>query len=243
MPPTVTTWVSRSLRELRSGSSSADPTSCAIEQSVAAAMTCSTPSSGWSDTYSPSISRSKASSVDFSHSPSGTGTSNVTSSWLSSPKSESWPMASFRFTSMIASTACSWISTSPRRGCPNESNAPALTSDSITRLLQTLTGTLRRKSEKLPKAPLAVRAATTDSTTAVPTLRTAARPNLMSGPTAVKMAFDALTSGGRTLMPILRHSFRYSADLSLSPATEVSRPAMYSAGKFALRYAVQYATS
>jgi hypothetical protein len=60
-------------------------------------------------------------------------------------------------------------------------------------------------------------------------------PNLMSSPTAVNIARDAFTSGGSTLIPIRRHSFRYSADLSLSPATEVSRPAMYSAGKFALR--------
>ena len=81
---------------------------------------------------------------------------------------------------MIASTACSWMSIRPRRGCPNESNAPALISDSMTRLLQTFTGTLRRKSLKLVKAPLAVRAATIDSTTFVPTLRTAARPNRMS---------------------------------------------------------------
>src|SRR5258708_15706361 len=105
----------------------------------------------------------------------------------------------------------------PRRGAPSESNAPALISDSITRLLQTLTGTLRRKSEKLVNAPLAVRVATIDSTTAAPTLRTAAMPNLTSVPTGVKYAVEVFTSGGRTLIPILRHSLRYSADLSLSP--------------------------
>ncbi len=117
-------------------------------------------------------------------------------------------MASLRLTSITASMACSWISIRPLRGCPNESNAPALISDSITRLLHTLTGTLRRKSEKLVNAPLDVRAATIDSTTAVPTLRTAAMPNLMSSPTGVNIAVDALTSGGSTLMPIRRHSLR-----------------------------------
>ena len=52
----------------------------------------------------------------------------------------------------------------------------------------------------------------------------------MSLPTGVNMASDAFTSGGSTVMPIRRHSFRYSALLSLSPETEVSSAAMYSAG-------------
>ena len=34
--------------------------------------------------------------ADFSHSPSGTGTSNVAAASVSSPNSESWPMASLR---------------------------------------------------------------------------------------------------------------------------------------------------
>ena len=46
------------------------------------------------------------------------------------------------------------------------------------------------------------------STTAVPTLRTAASPNRMSLPTGVKIAVEAFTSGGRTVIPIRRHSFR-----------------------------------
>ena len=139
-------------------------------------------------------------------------------------------MASLRFTSITVSMACSWIMARPRRACPSESNAPALISDSITRLLHTLTGTLRKKSAKLVNASLAVRAATIASTTLVPTFRTAARPNRMSPPTGVKVAAEALTSGGSTVIPIRRHSFRYSALLSLSPDTDVSSPAMYSAG-------------
>ena len=103
-------------------------------------------------------------------------------------------------------------------------------SDSITRLLHTTRGTLRRKSENPANSPLDLRAAMIDSTTLPPTLRIAARPNLMSLPTGANVATDSLTSGGSTLMPIRRHSFRYSADLSLSSATEVSSAAMYSAG-------------
>ncbi len=78
----------------------------------------------------------------------------------------------------------------------------------MTRLLHTLTGTLRRKSAKLVKASLAVRASTIASTTLVPTFRIAARPNRMSLPTGVNVAADALTSGGSTVMPIRRHSLR-----------------------------------
>ena len=52
----------------------------------------------------------------------------------------------------------------------------------------------------------------------------------MSVPTGEKSAFEELTSGGSTLMPIRRHSCRYSALLSLSSRTEVSSAAMYSAG-------------
>ena len=81
-------------------------------------------------------------------------------------------------------------------------------SDSITRLLHTTSGTLRRKSAKLVNAPLDLRAAMMASTTLMPTLRIAARPNLTSCPTAANVATDSLTSGGSTLMPIRRHSLR-----------------------------------
>ncbi len=91
---------------------------------------------------------------------------------------------------------------------PRESNAPALISDSIVRLLQTTAGTLSRKSVKLVYAPFVCRASTIASTTFAPTLRTAVRPNRMSAPTAVKFAADELTSGGSTVIPIRRHSPR-----------------------------------
>lgn len=37
---------------------------------------------------------------------------------------------------ITASTASSWMSAKPFRGCPRESKAPALIRDSVTRLLQ-----------------------------------------------------------------------------------------------------------
>ncbi len=52
----------------------------------------------------------------------------------------------------------------------------------------------------------------------------------MSSPTEAKFRPDSLTSGGSTVMPSLRQSARYTAALSLSSPTDVSRPAMYSAG-------------
>ena len=48
-----------------------------------------------------------------------------------------------------------------------------------------------------------------DSTTFVPTLRTAARPKrITSSPWAAKFGTDSLTFGGSTLMPMRRHSLR-----------------------------------
>ncbi|RGC67281.1 hypothetical protein C5N14_18185 [Micromonospora sp. MW-13] len=46
------------------------------------------------------------------------------------------------------------------------------------------------------------------ATTFAPTLRIAARPNRMSLPTGVNGPAEVFTSGGRTWMPIRRHSDR-----------------------------------
>ena len=70
-----------------------------------------------------------------------------------------WPCASLRFRSIASSTACSWTATTARRAWPIESNAPALPSDSITRLLQTGSGTLSMKSTKSANRPSVCRAA------------------------------------------------------------------------------------
>ena len=90
--------------------------------------------------------------------------------------------------------------------------------------------------------PFSVRVLISDATTFAPTLRTAPSPKRMSVPTEAKFCADSLTSGGSTVIPSRRQSARYTAALSLSSPTEVSRPAMYSAGKLAFRYAVQYDT-
>ncbi len=185
----------------------------AIDVSAARASTCSSPDSGWSDTYRPSISRSKASRCFLSQSGrSGTSTANVIAASSSAPpkpaKRSNWPSASLRFTEMTESTACSCTTSRARRGWPSESNAPALMSDSMVRLLQTTAGTLSRKSVKDVNAPFSSRAAMIASTTLAPTLRIAVRPKRMSSPTAVNLAAESLTSGGSTVMCMRRHSPR-----------------------------------
>ncbi|SKT94872.1 Uncharacterised protein [Mycobacteroides abscessus subsp. abscessus] len=80
------------------------------------------------------------------------------------------------------------------------------------------------------KAPFSSRVAMRDCTTLAPTLRTPPSPYLMSSPTDAKLCTDSFTSGGSTVMPRRRQSARYTAALSLSSPTDVSRPAMYSAG-------------
>ncbi len=79
---------------------------------------------------------------------------------------------------------------------------------STTRRLHTGAGTLPMKSAKSVNRPSASRAVTIRSTTFSPTLRTADSPKRMSVPTGVKSEADSLTSGGRTWMPIRRHSLR-----------------------------------
>ncbi len=185
------------------------------------AMTCSSPYRGWSETYRPSMLRSKASSSLRSHS----GRSGMVSvaaepeAIASSPspppappktsaKRSYWPWASLRLTSTTESTASSWISTRERRLWPRESKAPPLISDSMVRLLHTDSGTLSRKSVKEVKAPFSSRVRMISSTTFAPTLRIAERPKRMSSPTAEKYRSDSLTSGGSTVMPRWRQSPR-----------------------------------
>ena len=81
-------------------------------------------------------------------------------------------------------------------------------SESMVRLLHTTAGTLSRKSSKEVNSPLSSLAATIASTTLMPTLRTADSPKRTSSPTAENWAREALTSGGRTVMPMWRHSPR-----------------------------------
>ena len=117
-------------------------------------------------------------------------------------------MDSARLVSEIASIASRWTAISPFRVSPSESNAPALMSDSIVFLLQTTASTFAKKSPKDVYRPLAFLFLTTEATTFSPTLRIAARPKRISLPRGVYSESDSFTSGGRTLIPILRHSFR-----------------------------------
>ena len=97
---------------------------------------------------------------------------------------------------------------SPLRGCSSESKAPPLISDSIVFLLQTWASTLAKKSPNEVKAPFIVRADLMDATTPSPTFRIAANPKRISLPRGVYSALDSFTSGGRTLIPMRRHSER-----------------------------------
>ena len=117
-------------------------------------------------------------------------------------------MASWRLRPVIPSTASSCTISSARRGWPNESNAPALISDSMMRLLQQSRSTFSRKSVKEVNRPLSRRVLMIDSTTFAPTLRTAPSPKRMSPSTARNHRSESLTSGGSTLMPMRRHSAR-----------------------------------
>ena len=139
-------------------------------------------------------------------------------------------MASARLLSITESIASRWIAIKPLRVAPSEPKAPALIRDSIVFLLQTWASTLARKSPKDANRPLDSRDALMDATTPSPTFLIAARPKRISFPRGVYSPFDSLTSGGKTLMPIRRHSLRYNADLSLSSRTLVRRAAMYSVG-------------
>ena len=180
------------------------------------------------------MSRSKLSLSRRSHS--GTsGTDTDRSSPSSSPiprepNRSNCPAASLRFTETAASIASSCMSARERRVCPRSSNAPALISESMVRLLHTLNGTFCRKSLNDSYRPFSLRAVIIPSTTFAPTLRTAPMPKRISSPTGANVSSDSFTSGGSTVMPMRWHSFRYMASLSLLSPTLVSSAAMYSCG-------------
>ncbi len=118
----------------------------------------------------------------------------------------------------------------------------------MVRLFMTTGSTRPQKSKMSSKGPLALRSPTIRSTRLSPTLRTAASPKTIAcrlpSPAAPRFrsgansATDRLTSGTRTSMPMVRHSARYTAVLSLLSFTEVRSAAMYSTGKCAFSHAV-----
>ena len=135
--------------------------------SAALVNTWSSPFSGWSETYQPSISRSLFSRVRLSHSSnSGTATTVLPASAPASAKRSNWPTAAARLVSSAASTRSLCAATRERRVWPRESKAPALTRLSTRRLLHTEASTRAKKSWTSRKRPCAVRSATSAETAA-----------------------------------------------------------------------------
>ena len=184
-------------------STSTEPSSrsgaSAMPQSTLRRNAASTPSSGWSDTYRPSISFSKRSRSLLSNSLSGMATRSSNPSALSPPRSPNrliTPWSRSRRRTSVPSMICSKTINSPRRGWPSESNAPALINDSTVRLLSTGSGTRSAKSWNDSNVPLALRSPSSSSTKPSPTLRIADSPNVMApGEPAGSVTSSAISSG------------------------------------------------
>ena len=115
---------------------------------------------------------------------------------------------------------------------PSESSAPALISDSITRLFITRRSTFSQNSQKLLKRPpTSSRAFRMDSMALPPTFFTAARPKRIAA-LAVRRELRARNLHVRRLdaMPISRHSPMYFTTLSGFEVSDVSSAAMNSTG-------------
>ena len=89
-----------------------------------------------------------------------------------------------------------------------ESKAPALINASITLLLQTAGSTFFKKSKKSVNLSFFSLEVINASTTFSPTFLMADKPKRMSFPTGANSLRDSFTSGGNTLIPMRRHSFR-----------------------------------
>jgi hypothetical protein len=164
---------------------------------------------------------------------SGTSDGAASRSWSSKRLSKSKPTSptsSARFSFTADSTAPSWISTSARRVCPSESNAPALTSDSTVRLFATWIGDLLQEVvERLePALRLARRADRVDHVEADVAHRAEPEPDVVAD--------------GREVADRLVHVGREHLDAHAAALVEVERElvarvadareqaAMYSAG-------------
>ena len=121
--------------------------------------------------------------------------------------------------------------------------APALTSDSKTRLLTLRRSTRRARSSSEANGPATSeasprpsRAATIDSIAPSPTFLMAARPKrIASGApdasaSTVKSACEACTSGGRTAIPSRRHSATTAATFSARSRKPLRTAVMNSTG-------------
>ena len=120
------------------------------------------------------------------------------------------------------------------RLAPVESKAPHLIRDSMTRLFTFFKSTRSQKSYREVKGP-SLRYSITASMALSPTFFTAASPKRILSPSTVKTLSLELMSGGRTAMPWLRHSTIYFTTPSVVCISLVSKEAINSTGKCALR--------
>ena len=151
--------------------------------------------------------------------------------------SEVWPVIRSRWVAWAAPIA----SSSPSRSwaaCPIESSAPTLISASSTLRLHRRRSIRVQKSVSERNGPPSSRAAMIDSMAPWPTFLTASRPKRIASPSTVNSRWLGRTSGGRTSMPIRRHSATAAATFSSFERNAVSTAVMYSTVWFAFRYAV-----
>jgi hypothetical protein len=122
----------------------------------------------------------------------------------------------------------------------SESKEPLLMKLSTTLRFTARRSTLSQKSRRDWKG-FSPRAFKTTSTADSPTFLIAERPNRIPAGTTVKWMSERFTSGGRTSIPMSRHSPMWATILSVFARSEVRSAAMKNRGWFAFRYAVWYA--
>ena len=195
----VTTWPSaRSPLGSARGSSSAEPSSWASEQSVAAASTCSMPEQRMVGDVQAEHLPLEAQQRCLVPSPyRARARRRSPLSRRSSPKSESWPIASLRLTSMIASTACSWIMHQALARVPERVERAGLDQRLDDPLVAHVDRDLAQEIGEAGEGALGGPRRDDRLHHAAPTLRTAAMPNRMSLPTGVNIAVDSVHVRGQ----------------------------------------------
>ena len=116
------------------------------------------------------------------------------------------------------------------RGRAAESKAPALTRLSTTRRLTSWRSRRRQKSTSDRRNAPCSRAATIVSIAFWPRFLIAPSPKRIVSPSTPNEKRETLTSGGRTPMPIVRHSSMWTTTLSVFAISDVRSAAMNSTG-------------
>lgn len=162
---------------------------------------------------------------------SGTGTAPQLSP-SSNPKRSSCPSIFLRPSVAMQSSTASTICMRARRFTPRLSKAPDLMRLSTARRPSSLPAIRRQNSSKPVNGPFSLRSCISCWINFSPIFFIATSPKRMFRPETVKRASDSFTSGGRTLMPMSRHSEIYSATLPVESSTLVSSAAIYSQGQW-----------